>query len=85
MNRNTLIEFVSSLSEDDLRFLSTRLIDRLENDLGEALDFMSHFKSIDSILSVTKSADEIFNVLDALTEVSQKECKKRNVQFGDRK
>ena len=81
MNRNALIEFASSLSEDDLKFLSARLNERLSGDLAEALDFMSHYKVLDSQLSVAKSAYEVYNICDSVTEVLQKECRKRNLQF----
>ena len=85
MNRNTIVEFLNSISEEDLKFLHQRLTERIGDDLGEALDFMSHFKAIDAVLSATKSADEIFNALDAITEVLQRECKKRGIQTGDRR
>ena len=85
MNRNTIIEFLNSISEDDLRFLNVRLTERIGDDLGEALDFMSHFKSIDAVLSVARSANEVFDILDAITDVLQKECKRRGIQINDRK
>ena len=81
MNRNILIEFASSLSEDDLKFLYTRLNERLSGDVAEALDFMSHYKALDSQLSVAKSAFEVYNICDSVTEVLHKECRKRNLQF----
>lgn len=80
MNRNTLVEFAASLSEEDLRFLFSRLSERLQGDMGEALEFLSHSKLIDPMLSVAKSADEVYNICDSLTEVLQKECKKRGIQ-----
>jgi hypothetical protein len=44
MNRNTLVEFAGSISEEDLRFLQTRLTERLQGDVAEALDFLSRCK-----------------------------------------
>lgn len=84
MNRNTLIEFAGSISEDDLRFLNARLVERLQGDVAEALEFMSHFKALDSMFSAAKSAEEVFDLCDGVTEVLQKECKKRGLQLGDR-
>lgn len=86
MNRNTLVEFAGSISEDDLRFLTSRLTERLQGDVAEALEFMSHFKVVDSMFSAAKSAEEVFNLCDSITEILQKECKKRGIQpQGDRK
>lgn len=84
MNRNTLVEFAGSLSEDDLRFLNSRLAERLQGDVAEALEFMSHFKVVDSMFSAAKSAAEVYDICDSVTEVLQKECKKRGLQ-GERK
>jgi len=80
MSRNTIVEFVSSISEEDLRFLNTRLNERLQGDMAEALDFISHFKAMDAMFGSAKSADEVYNFCDSVTEVVQKECKKRGVQ-----
>ena len=80
MNKNTGIEFVSSISDEDLRFLNSRLTERLQGDMGEALDFLSHFKAMDSILSAATSATEVYEICDTITEVLQKEYKKKNSQ-----
>jgi len=86
MNRNTLVEFAGSISEDDLRFLSSRLTERLQGDVAEALEFMSHFKAVDSMFSAAKSTAEVYDICDSVTEVLQKECKKRGIQSqGERK
>ncbi len=85
LSRNALVEFANTLSEDDLRFLNSRLTERLQGDIAEALDFLSHYKAIDSVLSVAKTSNEVYNVCDQLTETLQKECKKRGVQIFERK
>jgi len=79
-DQNTILgEFVRSLSEDDLRFLVSRLIDRYSNDLSEALNFLSKHKRIDSIFRSASSAEEIYDLCDLVRGLAQKECDRRNV------
>jgi hypothetical protein len=80
MNRNTIVEFVSSLSDEDLRFLNSRLTERLQGDIAEALDFISHFKAMDAICSAATSSDEVYNICDQIAEFLQKECKKKGIK-----
>lgn len=79
MNRNTVVEFANTLSEEDLRFLVSRLSERLQGDVAEALDFMSHFKQIDNMLSSARTGDELLNLCDQMAEVLQRECKKKGL------
>lgn len=79
-DQNTILaEFVRSLSEDDLRFLASRLTDRYSNDLSEALNFLSKHKRIDAIFRSTSTADELYDLCDSVRGISQKECDRRNV------
>lgn len=84
MSRNIVVEFVSSISDDDLKFLTSRLTERLQGDIAEAVEFMSHYKQLDAVLATAKSADDIFEFCDQVTDVLQKECKRRGVQLSDR-
>ena len=80
MSKSVLVEFVSSSSDEELRFLNSRLTERLQGDIAEVLDFLSNNKTVDSILAAAKSADEVYSICDTLTECVQKEYKKRGVQ-----
>jgi hypothetical protein len=77
--RSVVVEYVSSLSEEELRFLSVRLTERLSGDLAEALNMMSKSPRMDTILSSAGSADEVFTICDQIREVLAKECKKKGV------
>lgn len=85
MNRNVLIEFSNSISDDDLKFLTSRLSEKLQGDMAEALEFMSHFKQMDTVLSAAKSGDEVFDLCEQVAEFLQRECKKRGVQIFERR
>lgn len=80
MSKSVLVEFVSSSSDEELRFLNSRLTERLQGDIAEVLDFLSNHKTVDSILAAAKSADEVYSICDTITECVQKEYKKRGVQ-----
>lgn len=78
MNKSVLLEFVSQISEEQLSWLSQRLSDRYENDLPEALNFLSNFKPIDSYLRESNTANQLFDCCDYLRDSFIKECKKKN-------
>lgn len=78
MNKNVVIEFANTLSEEDLRFLISRLNDDLQGDLDEAINFMSNSKPIDHILSSTKTAIDLYDACDQIAEILQRENRKRN-------
>jgi len=74
-----LVEFISSLSEEDLRLIATRLTDRYSDDLPEALNFLSRHKRIDGVLKATKTADELYDLIDQMQSIAEKECDRRNM------
>ena len=74
-----LAEFVANVSEEDLRFLASRLIDRYSNDLPEALNYLSTSSRIDAILSSSSSAGELFDYCDSIRDAVVRECKKRGI------
>ncbi len=74
---DTLIkEYVTRLSEDDLQFVSSRCTQLLQDDRIHVLDFMSRNRDMDRLLSSTDSADELFDCLDVVGSLAQKEIKK---------
>lgn len=81
MNKNVVIEFVSQLSEEDLKWASQRIIERRSGDLPEFLEFVSRHKGMDNIFSSARTADEIFDFCDEAQEVIQRECKKRGINI----
>ena len=77
----TVVEYAAQLPEEDLRYLSVRLIERLSGDLAEALDFMSRSRKMDDLLSASASANELFTNCDQIRDVFSKECKKRVISL----
>jgi CRISPR/Cas system-associated endonuclease/helicase Cas3 len=77
--KTVVAEYVSSVSEDTLQFLNTRLTEKLFGDLAEALEEMSKDKRMDNILSDASSSESVFNLLDEIKDVVYKECKKKGL------
>jgi hypothetical protein len=77
--KSVIVEYVSSLSNDQLQFLTSRLVEKLGGDLAEALDEMAKDKKIDDILSDAGSSENLYNVLDSIRDVCLKEFKKRDI------
>ncbi len=75
--RNIIVEYVTSLVEDDVRSLSLRLTDRFFGDLPEALNLMSKNLQMDAILASAQSANDLFDLLDKIRDIATKELKKR--------
>lgn len=82
MNKSVIVEFAQSLSDEDLLWLASRLTEKLQGDVGEALNFMSRFKSIDGFLSSSRSSTELYEFCDQIRDVLQTHCKKRNLKIG---
>jgi len=72
-------EYISSLSEEKLDFLNTRLTEKFLGDVPAALEELSKDKKVDSLLSNCSSAEEIFSILDNIKDLLQKECKKKGL------
>jgi uncharacterized membrane protein YhfC len=79
MNKSIVIEFVTTISETELKWLTQRLNDRLSGDLADALAFMGKHKGMDGMLSSAISANELFDMCDNIKEILHKECKKKKI------
>lgn len=75
-----LKEYVTRLSDENLKFANGRLTQRLAGDLPEVLDFFSKSNDMDRWLSSAKTCDDFYNMLDFAHKVLDKEYTKR---FGD--
>ena len=82
--RTTVTEYMNFLFDEEARWLTDRLYERLSGDLAEALKMMSRHKRMDVILSAADSANGIFDLCDQITEISQQVCKKRGLIKGPR-
>ena len=72
-----LVEFVKKLSNEDLRYIGTRLNERYSDDLSQVLDFISRSEDIDVIFSSTNSASALYDYLDFVRELVNREAKSR--------
>lgn len=75
--KTILVEFVSSLLDDELKVLCSRLVDRYGGDLAEALDLMAKRPQIDAILAAARTADELYQLCDVIRDIALRESKKR--------
>lgn len=75
--RASVVEFVSTLSDEEVRFVATRLGDRYAGDMSEVLNYLSGKPQVDVILGSATNADEFFDYCDGVREVAYKEIKRR--------
>lgn len=75
----TLKEYCQRLSDDNLKFVVQRLSQKLGGDLGDAVEFLSNIKEIDRWLANAGSSSELFDMLDQILFVAQKEYEKRSL------
>lgn len=85
MNKNIVIEFAASISEEELKWLTQRLSERFSGDLPEALDFMSKHKGMDNIFNSAETADELFETCDEVRDLLQRECRKKGLVLKGKK
>lgn len=75
-SKAVIAEYLSSLSEEDFRFLNVRLNDLLFGDLAELLEFLSKDREIDAILAEAATADDLFDLCDEIKECCGREARK---------
>ena len=80
--KNTVTEYARNLSEEDVRLLTSRLVDRLFGDLAEVLQFLGNTK-LDDYLRSASSSSELFDCVDTIRDALVKECRRRGInQFS---
>jgi len=80
-----LKEYVTKLSDDNLKYLDARFGQRLCGDLAEALALMSQTHDIDRWLSSAKGANEFYDMLDLAAKYVEREYNKRAQQYEESK
>lgn len=70
-------EYAGRLSDDALKFLNSRLSQRLQGDLAEALDVLASSSDTDRLLNTAKSCNELYDLVDMLGKAVEKECVRR--------
>ena len=72
-----LREYVQKLSDDNLKFVTGRLTQRLAGDIPEALDFFSSSGDVDRWLSSAKTAWELYDMVDVAHDHVEREYSRR--------
>ena len=75
--QDTLKEYAKRLSDDDLRWVSIRLAQRIGADVGEAVEYIQKNPDMDKWLQLNNSATEFFDMVDQIDVQLQYELKKR--------
>ena len=79
--KSVVLEYISSLSEDVLKFHAMRLSEKFSGDLAESLNEMSKDKRLDELLASTVSAEDLFTLLDQIKDLILKDCKKKSLHL----
>jgi hypothetical protein len=79
--KSVVVEYVSALSEEALKFHTLRLSEKISGDLGESLDELSKDLKVDEVLRSAESAEAFFTLIDNFRDVFLKECKKRGIHL----
>jgi len=82
---DTIKEYVRKLTDDDLRFLHMRLSQRIGSDLAEAIDLLQRNAEVDHWLSLSKSATDFYDMIDAVDVAVQNEVKRRFTLYEAKK
>ena len=73
-----LKEYCQRLSEDNLKFLSGRLNQRLSGDVAEVLEFLGNVREIDRWLASATTSNDLFDMIDLVHESVEKEYDRRS-------
>lgn len=78
-----LKEFARSLSDDDLKWLSARLSQRLGGDLGDAMEALQTNAEMDRLLLGAKDADAFYDLADETAEYLERDLRRRSHALSD--
>jgi len=72
-----LREYANRISDDDLKFLHTRLSQRLAGDMAEALQFLGKDPAVDRLLRDQQDGEKLYDIIDVLQNYLDQQFKKR--------
>lgn len=72
-----LKEYFYRLSDDNLKVLHSRLSFRYSGDLPEVLNYVCNNKDVDRWLSTANSSNDLYNMIDSMSDFVNKEYQKR--------
>lgn len=79
-----LKEYCQRLSDEQVKFLYQRLDQRLGGDMAEVFEYLSNVREIDRWLSSANSCDELYEMIDQINPIVQKEYERRNIPIGSK-
>ena len=82
--RNSLVEFVSRITDDELRFIGVRLFERLSGDIATVLEHFQTRPEVDAVLAAAGSGEEVYAVLGVIQDLAAKEAKRRGIVLSTR-
>lgn len=77
--RTALVEFVSTLPDDALKWMGIRLIERRSGDIPLVLQDFEQRPDVDAVLASAGSGEEIFAILGVIQDLIAKEAKRRGM------
>ena len=77
--KTVVTEYANSLSDEELKWLTTRFTERLSGDLADALNVISKNKKIDAILGSVEGAESLFEMCDQIRDTLQQLCRKKGL------
>lgn len=87
MKKNDLMlkEYSKRLSDEDLRFLNVRFTQNLQDDRADIFNKLSADKEMDNWLRSAANGEELFDMVDKVSEFVLRESKRRtNVVVSDK-
>lgn len=72
-----LKEYCQRLSDDNLKFMTGRLNQKLGGDVAEILDFLSNVREIDRWLASACTSNDLFDMIDLIHSSVVKEYDRR--------
>jgi uncharacterized protein YqgV (UPF0045/DUF77 family) len=71
-------ECVKKVSDEDLKYLSSRLSQRLGGDLGEAMSLIQErYPELNKLLTNTPNCDDLYNTIDIIDQQIQEVANKK--------
>jgi hypothetical protein len=77
--QSTIKEYVKNISDADLSYIGRRLLERMDDDLGEAINTLSHNRSMDEIFRSAHGAVEIYQICDYIRDTMYSEADSRGM------
>jgi len=72
-----LREYTNRISDEDVKFLHTRLFQRLYGDIAEALQLMGKDAAMDRLLRDQQDGEKLYDTIDDLQNYLEQQFKKR--------